>query len=287
MFFLDFYEVNMNVKIENHKIHGECVFIDNGTLSIGIPLNFGIRVCHFSFLGEENLFFEHPNDMTAYCKPEGWRHRGGHRIWTAPEGHHIYAPDNLPIKYEIFDGGIEVTQPEDPWIHVIKTLRITFIDDTSVEVTNFMKNVGCETMRCSVWAVTAMKIGGVQSIDFELRSGGCDPWHKISMWDYTNLGDSRASYSREGIVLRGLPIDARYKIGVGHPYGPIRYELSDTVFIKSYDIFKDKEYPDGNVSYETYLSEHMVEMETLSPITDIKVGETAQHSEIWRLERKA
>lgn len=276
----------MNVKLENHSVHGRCIFLDNGKISVGIPLDFGIRVCHFSFCGEENLFFEHPLEMTAYCTPDGWRHRGGHRIWIAPEGPHVYAPDNDPIEYILLDNGIEVTQKEDPRLKAVKSLRVEFLDDTSVRVTNFVKNVGNEPRRCSVWGITALKHGGTEYIDFAIRDGGYDPWHKITMWDYTSLGDERATYKREGIELRVLPVDARYKIGVGHPDAPIRYELGDTVFVKSYNVDKSREYPDGNVSLETYLSKDMVEIETLAPLTDIQVGETASHSEIWTLKRR-
>ena len=277
----------MNVKFENHSIHGKCIFLDNGTVSVGIPLDFGIRVTHFSFCGEENLFFEHPLDMTAYCTPEGWRHRGGHRIWIAPEGDYVYAPDNEPIEYKLLDNGIEVIQKEDPWLNIVKSLRLEFLDDTSVKVTNFVKNTGGEVRRCSVWGVTAMKTGGTEYIDLSVRDRGYQPCHNITKWYYTNLDDERVTYKPDGIELKVLPIDVKFKIGVGHPDAPVRYELGDTVFIKADEMDKSREYPDGNVSYETYLSGEMVELETLAPLTDIHPGETAEHTEIWMLERKA
>jgi mannose-6-phosphate isomerase class I len=48
------------------------------------------------------------------------------------------------------------------------------------------------------------------------------------MWDYTSLGDERAKYERSKIVITHLPLDTKYKIGVGHPISPVRYENGKT-----------------------------------------------------------
>ena len=91
----------INKKFNTHPIHGECVYLDNGVIQIGVPLNFGLRITHFSFVGEKNVFFVQPNDMQTFSTKEGWRLRGGHRLWLAPESLADYAPDNQPISYKI------------------------------------------------------------------------------------------------------------------------------------------------------------------------------------------
>ncbi len=275
----------MNTAIKQHPVFGKSLFAENGCVEIIVPLEFGLRIGHFSLIGEKNVFFEQPNDMTDLSTPEGWRVRGGHRMWLAPESEKVYCPDNAPIEYALLENGVEIFQQEDPWLHVKKSMRIVFHDGAEVEVTNRVENTGAEAIRCSVWAISAMAPGGVEELSFALRDGGYDHWHRISMWDYTSLGDDRAEYRRDGIKLTHRPIDRKYKIGVGHPYGPVRYTNNGITFVKQFDIKPEMEYPDANVSFETFMCKHMVEIESLSPLMTIAPGETGAHTEIWRLEK--
>lgn len=274
----------MNTAIKQHPVFGRSLFAENGCVEIIIPLEFGLRIGHFSLIGEKNVFFEQPNDMTDLSTPEGWRVRGGHRMWLAPESEKMYFPDNAPISYEIQGDAIVLTQKEDPWLHVIKSIRVEFGDGAKVTVTNRVKNTSDAPIRCSVWAISSMAPGGVEDITFDLREGGYDHWHRVSMWDYTSLGDPRAQYRRDGIRLTHVPMEQKYKIGVGHPYGPVRYQNNGITFVKSFEVHLDKEYPDANVSFETFMCKHMVEIESLSPLMTIAPGETGAHTEIWSLE---
>ena len=275
----------MNISIKNHAIYGKCLFADNGVIEVGIPLDFGLRVGHFSFVGEKNVFFEQPNDMEKFTTDKGWRIRGGHRLWIAPESPLTYCPDNEPISYTVSDDTVTLVQKEDPWLHIIKTFTLKF-DGARLEIVHRIENLSEDELECSLWAISVMAAGGTEYIDFERRDGGMDHWHRISTWDYTSLGDPRATYTRDEIKIRHLPVDERYKIGVGHPFGPVRYENDGVVFKKYFAVEKDKIYPDANVSYETFFSQYMVEMESLSPLGKIGKGERMEHSEVWELLRK-
>ena len=275
----------MNTSIKNHAIYGKCLFADNGVIEVGIPLDFGLRVGHFSFAGEKNVFFEQPNDMQKFTTNKGWRIRGGHRLWIAPESPMTYCPDNEPISYTVSGETLTLVQKEDPWLHIVKTFTLKF-DGAKLEVTHSIENLSDDELECSLWAISVMAAGGTEYIDFERRDGGMDHWHRISTWDYTNLGDPRATYTRDEIKIQHLPVEERYKIGVGHPFGPVRYENDGVVFKKYFAVEKDKTYPDANVSYETFFSQYMVEMESLSPLGRIGKGERMEHSEVWELLRK-
>ena len=61
------------------------------------------------------------------------------------------------------------------------------------------------------------------------------------------------------------------------------YVLDDTVFVKSYPHFLDKEYEDFGVSFETYTNEHILEIETLGAKSSPAPGETVLHTEKWSL----
>lgn len=273
----------MKSVIKEHPIFGKSLFVDNGCVEIGIPLGYGIRIGHFSLCGEKNVFFEQPNDMTDLTTPEGWRVRGGHRIWLAPESEKVYYPDNASIRYELLDNGVEIFQQEDPWLRVKKSMRIEFLGGAEVKVVNRVENTGDAALSCSVWAISSMAPGGVEDITFALRDDGYDHWHRISMWDYTSLGDDRAEYRRDGIRLTHRPVEQKYKIGVGHPYGPVHYTNNGITFVKEFDVRPELEYPDANVSFETFMCKHMVEIESLSPLAAIAPGASLEHTEVWCL----
>lgn len=276
----------MNHTVKNHPVYGKCLFADNGIIEIGVPLEFGLRVGHFSFCGEKNVFFEQPKDMTTFTTPQGWRLRGGHRLWLAPESEKDYCPDNEPIEYEIKNDTIVLTQKEDPWLKVIKQFVLSF-DGTCLKVTHRITNTAETPLECALWAISVVAPGGTETIDFQRRDGGMDHWHRISMWDYTSLGDPRVTYTRDQIVIRHQPLEEKYKIGVGHPYGPVRYENGDTVFVKHFPVDPNKTYPDANVSFETFCSRYMMEIESLSPLETVLPGGHMEHAEVWELLRKS
>ena len=275
----------MKHRIEHHPLFGKTLFWDNSVIEIGVPLEFGLRICHFSFCGEKNVFFEQPRELTQFSTPEGWHIRGGHRLWLAPEGEYDYYPDNQPIAYAFEGDTLVLTQENDPLLQGVKSFRIS-MDGAVLTVTHSFTNTGAAPKECSLWAISALAPGGVETIPFARREDGFDPWHRISTWDYTNLGDPRASYSLDGIRLTYLPIDDRYKIGVGHPDGPVSYENGDITLIQNFPIFRDRAYPDGNVCYETYYGRYFIEMESLSPLRRLLPGESMEHTEQLQLIRK-
>ncbi len=275
----------MNTKISNHPIWGKALFADNGVIEIGIPLEFGIRIGHLSYKSEENLFYEQPNDLNDLCTPEGFRVRGGHRIWLAPESEKVYYPDNSPIQYEISETKISLFQEEDPWLSVKKSMEITFTGKEEVQVNHIVVNTGGLPREFAIWAITSVAPLGTLQIPLRYRESGYNPIQKITMWYYTNLGDERANYTRESITLSHRPLLQRYKIGVGHPDGPVTYENKGVVFEKAFAIDGEAVYPDGDVSFEAFMCRHMVEIESLSRLFEVQPGDQVSFCETWRLNK--
>ena len=161
----------MNTRIVTHGIYGRCLFADNGVIEVGIPLEFGLRVGHFSFVGEGNVFFEQPQDLPLFRTDGGWAHRGGHRLWLAPESTDDYYPDNEPITYAVEDDSIILTQNEDPWLHLIKQMVIT-LDENRATVTHRVTNCSDQPLNRAIWGVSALAAGGAEIIDLPQRRGG-------------------------------------------------------------------------------------------------------------------
>ena len=271
---------------QTHPYFGKCLYITNEIVELMIPLSYGIRIGHFALCGEDNVFFEQPHDMEELSTPEGWRVRGGHRFWVAPEEEEVYYPDNESIGYKIDGDSVLLTQQDDPWLRAKKSIRITFGVDASVQLEHCLENTGKQDRTCSIWGITSVAPGGVQHIPLKAYDGGYHPRHWVSMWSYTDLADHRVKYSREEILLNHEPIDQRYKIGVDRPNGPVWYENRGVVFEKDFPVDqKESVYPDKDVSYETFMCQYMVEMESLSTLHTIAPGESFTHTEIWRLRK--
>lgn len=276
----------MKTYVNEHPIFGKTLFTQNGKLTIGIPLNFGIRIAYLSYDGSENLFFEQPKEMTDLSTKEGWRVRGGHRLWLAPEGPEDYFPDNQPISYEVSVDSITLLQENDPWLNVQKQIQLVFLSDNEVQVIHTIKNTGTSPKRCALWAITSVAPDGIEYIPLPQKEFSYSPVHKVTSWFYTNLGDARAEYHADHIVLHHAKAPTKYKIGIGHPAGPITYTNKGLVFEKSFPVYADKPYPDGDVSFETFMCNHMVEIESLSPLYDIPSGEFATHTENWKFYKE-
>ena len=262
------------------------VFRSNSVSEFGIPLEFGIRIGYLSYKNGENLFYEQPNDLNDLCTPEGFRVRGGHRLWLAPESEKDYFPDNQPVQYEIIGDTIRLMQEKDPWLGVQKSMEIIFVSDEEIRVKHIVINTEAREQEFALWGVTSVAPCGKAHIPLKHREGGYDPLHTVTMWDYTSLGDERVQYTREAITLSHKPLVQKYKIGVGHPDGPVTYENKGVIFEKSYEIHTSEAYPDGGVSFEIFMCRHMVELECLSPLLTVGAGETAEFCETWRLKKQ-
>ena len=262
------------------------LFAESGDIRLGVPLDFGIRISYLSYRGSKNLFFEQPKHMTDLTTDEGWRVYGGHRVWLAPESDGDYSPDNLPVSYEISENGITLYQREDERLRVEKSIEISFVGDDAVRVVNRARSTDVGPAVFSVWAITSMDSGGTEYIPLKYGRQDYSPLTRVAMWYYTDLGDKRAEYSPELIKLSHAPYPTRYKIGVGHPNGSVKYVNHGVSFEKAFDIYDGKEYPDGNVSFETFMCDHMVEIESLSPLYEVAPGQTVSHTELWRLSKE-
>ena len=273
-----------NKRIITHSVHGECLYVDNGIIEIGVPLSFGIRIAHLSFVGKDNVFFVQPKEMKEFVYESGFRLRGGHRLWLAPESDADYYGDNYPIEYEFIGNKLRLSQKNDPLLNVVKSMEIA-LEGSEVHITHRILNTG-EKKNVALWSLTVMKSGGVITIPLPEREGGFDPNVHISAWDYTDLGDERLRFGKKEIKIYQREGKRNLKIGVGHPAGAVEYENDDTVFIKRIPVYPDKEYTDGGVSFETFVSDYMAEIEGLSPLVSLAHGETATYEESWELRRK-
>jgi hypothetical protein len=270
----------MNISEISYKQFGKCLKVDNGVLELVIPLEFGIRILKLGFLDGRNLFAELPD---AEVKVDGkvWHFYGGHRLWLSPETKSTYFPDNEPISYLMKGNTLQLIQPVDTWSGVIKEVEIT-LSGENVKVTHRAVNKKPNTEKLALWAISVMAPGGFEIVPLKGPDTGWLHNRQISLWPYTKMDDPRLQWFEDYFTLtqdstRKAPI----KIGLSNYAGWGLYINQGIGFLKKYKHIEQAQYPDNNVWYETYTCDYMLELETLSPITETKPEKSFEHVEEW------
>jgi hypothetical protein len=129
-----------------------------------------------------------------------------------------------------------------------------------------------------------MAPGGKEIIPQTHQDTGLLPNRLMVLWPYTRLNDPRLYFGNKYIVLQQDPdIKEPLKFGTSNENGWAVYFNHNHLFIKNYIHNKNARYPDFGVSYETYTTDFMLEMETLSPLTVLEPDTCIEHFEDWGL----
>ena len=275
----------MQHAIHPYRHYGDCLFLDNGTAECVLSLDFGPRILRFCLCGQENVFFEQPPDADYLCSEEGWRVHGGTRLWLAPECvHNVYYPDNAPVEYELLSDGARVTQALDGNLQISKSIAVRFTDDPNeVAVEYAITNLGGEPIVGAPWAVSMMRAGAKLTAAYIGGEQGAKPGGSLSLWNRTSLCDSRMTLTESELTVTQTPSDAYLKLGVLCRAGEASCRVGEQTFTKRFAFDAEATYPDNNVNLEIFCCRHMLEFETLAPLSRVLPGETAVHSERWHI----
>jgi hypothetical protein len=262
--------------------YGRCVQITNDLIEVVVTVDAGPRIIRYGFTGRENMFCEAPDKVGE----NGWRIMGGHRLWHSPEHDpRTYEPEDKPVKWEKIEGGIRTVQEVEPWALMAKEMDIVLDDDSSeVSIIHRIRNCGAWPVELAVWALSVMAPGGKEVVPMTQRDTGLLGNRVLGLWPYSNMGDHRVWWGQRYITLKQDPAcKPPFKFGINNEYGWAAYFNYNQVFIKQFIHEMDEKYPDGGASYETYTTDFMLEMESLSPIMTVQPGEEIDHMECWYL----
>lgn len=265
-----------------------CLHLTNSVWELIIPTQFGIRILHFGFVGEENQFWRNPDDA-GKTGGDAWRVYGGHRLWHAPE-HPVrtYAPDNTPIEWDWDGTRLRLRQPMEAIMGIQKEVELC-PTEKAIEVVHRLRNRNLWSVRLAAWALSVMQSGGVALIPQEPYQPHPDallPVRALALWAYTDMSDPRLRFGKRLIQVRQDPAAAQpLKIGVSNTLGWMAYWRSETLFMKRYAHHLDAAYPDLGCDTEVFTNADMLEMETLSPLTELPPNGVLEHTERWSLHR--
>lgn len=277
----------MTHEIKLHTTKGRILWLNNEHVTMGIALDYGIRILHLSCPGCDNLLYEQPEDLSDnLTTPEGWRIYGGHRYWTAPESEKSYYPDNAPIDYELTDDGVILMQQPDPWIGLEKQIQIAFRDDGSVLLTHSIRNVTDREIACASWGVTTFAGGCNAEIMFDGGTpGSYNPQRHISLWSNSALTDERISFSQDRIYATHLPKETSFKIGIFSCAGHACLTNKGQKFSLSFEADPNGIYPDGGSNFELYLDKNVLELEPVGQLRSLAPNEITSHLECWTISK--
>jgi len=262
-----------------------CIEICNGLVNLVVTVDVGPRIIRYGFVGQENEFCE-VEEMMGLTGGDEWRIYGGHRLWHSPEMKpRSYVPDNKPVDWCEIPGGIKTTQSVEEWTQIQKEMEITLSpDSTKVKILHRLINLGPWPVELSVWALSVMAPGGKEVVPQTQRDTGLLGNRVLALWPYTRMDDARVHWGDQYIILKqDRNSSAPFKFGTSNEDGWAAYFNHGHLFVKYYTHMMGAKYPDFGVSYETYTTDFMLEMESLSPLTVVEPNGKAEHLEKWEL----
>ncbi len=268
-----------------HPRFGPCIQLTNRDVELLVPRNFGPRILYYGLCGGANELCDNA-PRQAKVGEEIWQMVGGHRFWHSPEAFpRTYMPDNESVQITLLENGLLVTQKEERWVQVEKELEITLAQSGGqVRIIHKLTNKNAWDINLASWGITLLEQGGEAWIPLPKRDTGYLSNCHLSLWPYSKMDDKRLKWGDRYIRVQQDPrIEAPCKLGLNNEAGWAAYFNRGNMFVKGFNYLHDKTYPDGGCSYETYLNDFMLEMESLSPMTTVKVGETHSHTEYWDL----
>jgi hypothetical protein len=215
-----------------------------------------------------------------------WRIYGGHRFWHSPEAMpRSYIPDNEPVTVETEgDSELRVIQPAEPETGIQKQLAFSMSEGRLV-VTHVLRNKGMWPVTLAAWGLSVMAPGGIGIIP-QPTSHHPDnllPNRVLMLWPYADKTDQRFHWGARYITIRQDTERGPTKVGLNVDDGWIAYLNKGTLFVKRFDHQPCGVYPDGGCSVEMYTGQHMLEAETLGPLTALDPDRSLTHVERWYL----
>lgn len=276
----------MNIEKVQFGGWANCLRLATEQIELIVTLDVGPRVLSCRVPGGKNVLKEVPEEWGT----SGELHfvaRGGHRFWLAPEDERTYAPDNAEVAHELLPNGVRLENPAaDPW-QIKKELIITVAPDTgAVTLEHRATNLGTAPATLATWALTVMQPGGLEIIpNPPLGEHPRDllPNRQLVLWPYTDMRDERWRWGRRFLTLKQTPHSPPAKLGLAHRGKWIGYLMRSALFFKLADYEEGATYPDFGCNFETFTNSQLLEIETLSPLRTLAPGESAAHSETWRL----
>ena len=275
------------MEIVEYKGYKRNLRLAGKTIEIIATLEVGPRILHLSVPGGQNLLTVIESHMGKSGEPT-YQFRGGHRLWTAPEGPACYAIDNAALEVEELPKGVvRVRAPADATYGIQKEIDFSLRDrGRRIRLVHRIINTGAAPQKVAPWALSVMIPGGTAILPLPVRGKHPEallPNQGLALWPYTNLADPRLTFGTRSILIAQRPETPPLKLGVLAVDGWAAYAVAGCLFVKRFPFKPRKAYPDMGVNCEAWTNGGILELESLGPLARLAPGRKAEHVEEWSL----
>lgn len=296
------------IKVSSIEYRGweDCVEISNGEVRLVVVPSIG-RIMHYGFAGGENLLYEDAKFFGKTLSGPGpfeengeasWATFGGDRIWPSQEdmfvviNGHKRPPDHwidgLSWEAEVLSDGVRITSQVSDYCgaRVSREIRLeptgtrVVIRQSMEKVKTAMKEE-LEPVALTIWNIS--KIQSPSQTLISLNKNSCfENGFFVPVWDdYDNRGV--VNCERDGDVGIFRPDAVRnQKMGADAPYW-IAGVIGRTVFAEFFTYDAEAVYPDGGTSIAIFTCPDFTELECLSPLRKLDIGEKMEYDIVWEL----
>jgi len=291
-------------RVEYHGWKG-ALELNNGIVRLVVVPEVG-RIMHYGFVNSTNVLWIDPmhagqvNTNNGPAIVEGkpaWIAYGGDRIWPTEEDRFEqvngarrppdYFFDGLPWESRIEKDAIVIVSPVSRFCGAQVTRRISLARDSArviIQQTLAKMQPGrrreIEPIPLTLWNISTIRLP--EQILFPLNA------HSrfknqifVPVWPDTPNHGAENIRREKGLGVF-LPNRVDQKVGADAP-GWIAGIVDDSVFVEFFEFDSKANYPDGGTSVAAYFNPDIGELECLSPLVRMKLGETLRHTIWWDL----
>lgn len=285
-----------SVPIRRLIYHGwpDSILMSNGNAEVVIVPRIG-RVMQLRFAGEEDgPFWENRalDGKEPEPKAKEWINFGGDKSWPAPQsdwkqmsGREWPPPptfDAMPVRAQVGRGEVELVSPvsRQYGIRVRRRIRLD-AEGPGMRITTIYEKVRGAPVRVSVWVITQLDEPERVFVPRDSRNPqGYHPLTEAPPRDLT-VGPNRLSLTRDPGHGTKIGTDGEQLVWMDH-----RYVLA---------VLTDRrqphaDYPDRGSSVEVWTNPDplpYIELETLGPLREMKVGDTFEQTNHYLLSRRS
>ena len=296
------------VSVRQIDYHGweRAVELTNGQIRVVVVPQIG-RIMHYGFAGRDNILFEESslfgvtlNDHKLLQKngQPVWATFGGDRVWPSEEdqfvvinGHHRPPDpwlDGFPWQATLLPDGVQITSGVSDYCgaQVIRSIRLK-PGSAQVAIAQRMDkikpaaNAELEPLPLTIWSVTKIKLPTLTMLPLNPDSV-FDDGYLIPYWDdYDNRGQE--NFTVCGDIGLFVPDAVRNQKAGADVTGWVAGIVGPAMMVESFGYDSDAVYPDGGTSATVFTCPDFAELECMSPLKRLEVGDFIEYTVAWDL----
>ena len=263
------------------------------------------RIMHYGFRGDDNILWTDSNlyGHTLVGAPKKnqrgnyvWTNFGGDKVWPNEQADfkkingYSWPPDHwfdgTAQEIKILSDGVVMTSTVSGYngARIVREIRLASTG-SRVSIHQHIekhRKVSVEPLRYTIWSVT--QIVPPQEILYRLNP--------LSKFDngYYAFPSGRETATKNFLVEEGgvgifLPDPVKCQKTGADSDQWLAAIVEDTVIAQFFTLDTTREYPDGGLSAEVFTCPKYTELELLSPLVQLSVGQTLRFSIAWELYR--